>query len=66
MIEYYIHYHEYDYNKDSPILVLTSSDGSISGFSLSDDGSKILDKVCICEARYSGECCCTYDWERDK
>lgn len=55
----YIHYHEYDYNKLCPTLVVRGNFG-ISGYRVDIDTGK-LTSVCICDS--DNECCCNYTKE---
>lgn len=55
----YIHYHEYDYNKLCPTLVVRGDFGS-SGYRV-DTGTGELTSVCICAAHSDNECCCNYN-----
>jgi hypothetical protein len=43
-----------------PVLVV-EGDMGISGYDVDLNSGK-LTHICICAARYSGECCCTYNW----
>lgn len=62
-LECYIHYHEYDHNKQHPTLVIRGG-GVVSGYNVSEDGDSIGEKTCICAAYYENECCCSYDWRK--
>ena len=55
-VDCYIHYHEYDYNKQFPTLVV-QGDFGISGYRVDIDTGK-LTSVCICDS--DNECCCNY------
>lgn len=52
----YVHYHEYDYNKQSPIVVLQGFFGSV-GYEV-DPNTGETSRTCICSAWTSNECCC--------
>jgi len=58
-VECYIHYHEYDYNKQFPALVVRGDFG-ISGYRVDTDTGE-LTSVCICAAHSDNECCCNYN-----
>lgn len=55
-VDCYIHYHEYDFSKDFPVLVVRGLFGS-NGYKV-DVNTGELTRTCICAARYDGECCC--------
>lgn len=50
----YIHYHEYDFKKQFPTVVV-QVDGHSFGYRIEEGG---LERVCICYARSEHECCC--------
>lgn len=58
-VDCYIHYHEYDYNKQFPTLVVRGDFG-VSGYRV-DAGTGELTSVCICSAHSDNECCCNYN-----
>lgn len=58
-IDCYIHYREYDYNKQFPTLVVRGDFG-ISGYRVNIDTGE-LTSVCICDS--VNECCCNYTKE---
>ena len=60
-IHAYIHYHEYDYARVRPTLVMQQA-GSSVGYSVDPDTLEIIDRVCICEAWNENECVCG-GWE---
>ncbi len=55
----YIHYHEYDYSKQFPTLVVRGDFG-ISGYRVDTETGE-LTSVCICDS--DNECCCNYTKE---
>lgn len=57
-VESYIHYHEYDFEKISPTLVIRGLFGSI-GYDVNKDTGE-LTRCCICAAHSDNECCCGY------
>jgi len=58
-VDCYIHYNEYDYNKQFPTLVVRGDFG-ISCYSV-DASTGELTSVCICAAHSDNECCCDYN-----
>jgi hypothetical protein len=58
-VDCYIHYHEYDYNKLCPTLVVRGDFG-ISGYRVDTETGE-LTSVCICDS--DNECCCNYTKE---
>ena len=58
-IDCYIYYHEYDYSKQFPTLVI-QGDFGISGYRV-DAITGELTSVCICAAHSDNECCCNYN-----
>lgn len=58
-VDCYIHYHEYDYNKQFPTLVVRGNFG-ISGYRVNTETGE-LTSVCICDS--DNECCCNYTKE---
>lgn len=56
-VDCYIHYHEYDYNKLCPTLVVRGDFG-ISGYRVNTETGE-LTSVCICDS--DNECCCNYN-----
>lgn len=60
MLNVYLHYSEYDFNKEHPLLVVQYSGGSV-GYDILPDGT--LRKTCICAARHPNECSCDIVWE---
>jgi hypothetical protein len=55
-IDCYVHYHEYDFSKDRPSIVVRGLFGS-HGYDV-DVFTGELTRRCICEARYVNECVC--------
>lgn len=53
----HIHYHEYDFNKEHPTLVLQGPFG-VAGYNVLSDGT--LESTCVCAAHNDSECCCNY------
>jgi len=46
-----------------PTLVM-EGDGWLRGYDINKETGE-LTPCCICAARYSGECCCDYDWKEE-
>lgn len=55
-VDSYIHYHEYDWGKKRPTLVVRGLFGS-QGYDVDVETGE-LTRTCICAARHDSECCC--------
>ena len=58
----YIYYHEYDINKERPVLVVQGDMSSI-GYSVNIYTFDV-DVVCLCAATNENECVCEYQYEK--
>ncbi len=58
LITSYIHYHEYDYGKNHPTLVLQSDTFGSVGYDIDEHGN--LTRCCICAAGCDEDCVCGY------
>jgi len=52
----YLHYNEYDFDKQFPTLIIQTERDSI-GYDVNLETGEVT-RTCICEARSSNECCC--------
>lgn len=59
----YIHYHECDYSKKYPVLVIQGN--GVAGYNVDPDTLK-LTRTCICAAHCEHECVCGYDDNREE
>jgi hypothetical protein len=57
-INAYIYYHEYDYGKNNPVLVIQGDFGS-NGYDVNTETGE-LTRTCICFAYTDSECVCGY------
>ena len=64
IVNCYVHYHEHDYAKLRPTLVVQGECGSC-GYEVDPYSGKVLDQVCICSAWNVNECACGMDWEEE-
>lgn len=55
-VDSYIHYHEYDFTKDRPTLIVRGLFGC-HGYDVDIETGE-LTRVCICASRHDSECVC--------